>query len=500
MVVEARALFKLEEEIEAIGYIRQSEERSDKKDISEQTQLKQIIGFCELNNWKLVKVFKDIDYSGFKFSYTKRPGMMDALDYANKNSKVKKFVIFNLSRLTRRRNDFSLIFESLKKMEIDLCSAAEFLDFSTPSGRLVANMFVDFNEYHSDNLSDITLSTKKTNAEKGRWNGGPSPFGLTKINDVFVADGENSVWVRKSFEMALQGKGPYLIAKHLNQKEILTKTGVEWSARRVRYMLSNPTYAAMQEWDGSFYPLLGFEKLVSWDDFQYIQKTLFGENKAWKGKQRQLLSTILTCPVCGGKMHSRMTTNKKQRRYVCSRKYAEKGCSSPIFDTPSLDAAIIKLIHNVSQQRFSPGQLGMSLSAANEDVHSTMTDLHNEYEKIEKAKQRVFDDFYIDQKLSEEQYVKSMKRYDEMLAGIQKKIEKIPLPKSNSYGDYGDLLSQFGDLIQNDLDEIEKRLVAELLIEKIVPNKDVSVSFKWGETFYVSSVDCKKRVGTVYYF
>jgi DNA invertase Pin-like site-specific DNA recombinase/ssDNA-binding Zn-finger/Zn-ribbon topoisomerase 1 len=500
MVVEARPLFQLDEDIEAIGYIRQSEERSDKKDISEQTQLKQITGFCELNNWKLVKVFKDIDYSGFKFSYTKRPGMMDALDYANKNSKVKKFVIFNLSRLTRRRNDFSLIFESLKKMGIDLCSAAEFLDFSTASGRLVANMFVDFNEYHSDNLSDITLSTKKTNAEKGRWNGGPAPFGLIKVNDVFVADGENSVWVKKSFEMALQGKGPYLIAKYLNQKEVYTKTGVEWSARRVRYMLSNPTYAAMQEWDGEFYPLLGFKKLVSWEDFQYIQKTLFGDNKAWKGKQRQLLSTILKCPVCGGKMHSRMTTNKKQRRYVCSRKYAEKGCSSPIFDTPSLDAAIIKLIHDVSQQRFNSNDLSVRLSSKEDDIHQTMNNLHDEYEKIEKAKQRVFDDFYIEQKLSEEQFSKLMKRYDGQLSDIQKKLDKIPIPKSNSYGDYGDLLSHFGDVIENNLEESEKRLVTELLIEKIVPNKEVSVSFKWGETYHVSSIDCRKRVGTVYYY
>ncbi|MBJ8192596.1 recombinase family protein, partial [Bacillus cereus] len=45
---------RAQHKIKAIGYIRQSDEREDKEDISEKTQLTKIEQYCELNDWELV--------------------------------------------------------------------------------------------------------------------------------------------------------------------------------------------------------------------------------------------------------------------------------------------------------------------------------------------------------------------------------------------------------------------------------------------------------------
>lgn len=489
-----------DEDVEAIGYIRQSEERDDKEDISEQTQLTKIQQYCDINNWKLVKVFKDIDYSGFKISYKKRPGMMEALSFLQSRPKIKKFVIFNLSRLTRRRKDFLMIHETLTNQGIDLCSASELLDFSTPTGRLVAGVLVDFNEYHSDNLSDVTTVNKKTNAQKGRWNGGPAPYGLVKKENVFKADPSSAHIIRYSFELAKSGKGTHAIAKELNKKSWFTKTGVNWTARRVRYTLTNSTYAAMQYWDGEYYPLLNHDALISWDDFNYIQATLFGTSNAWRGRNRQMLSAILRCPICGAKMHSRKTSNQKSRRYVCENKYNVLGCSSPVFDLQTLDEAVINLLIDVSLNRYSKSSIAQRLNDPESDKENVLRDLQNEYDQLEKAKQKVFDDFYVNQRLNEETFSSLMKRYDSLQFEIQKKLDKIPIPKSSRYGDLDELLEEVPRIIKNNIDTNDKRIMTELIIEKIIPNKTTLVQFRWGEIREINCSTYTKRKTNVVYF
>lgn len=481
MVIRAR---EANEAIEAIGYIRQSDQRQDKEDISELTQLRKIEQFCDFHGYKLVKVFKDIDYSGFRIRYTKRPGLMESLEYLEGNPSVKKMVFFNLSRLTRLKKDFQELQGILKSHQVDICSASEALDFSTPNGRLVAGFFVDINEYYSDNLSEIVNESKETNAKKGRWNGGPAPFGLIKTQDGFGFEEmpERSYYVREVFKMALLGKGPYLISNWLNENNVPSATGKEWSPRRVRYMLTNPTYAAMQKWKDEYYPLSSCPHLVTWDDFHYIQSTLFGKDKAWKGKQRQLLTSLLICPECGSKMHSRyMSHSKQKRKYVCSRKTSmgAHNCTSPNYDQESFETAVIELIANMAEKKYGYESLIPEIKDDRQENNS-FSKLQDELSNINKAEQKIFDDYYLHNKIEEHHYESSMKRYAKRKAEIMELLDKIPLPQSKSYGDYNDAIQEFSDLI-NDLPDDDKRRSIELLVEKIIPGSPAVVQFKWGE-------------------
>lgn len=468
------------EKVKAVGYIRQSDEREDKEDISEQTQLSKIQGYCDFNEYDLVAVFKDIDYSGFRMSYTKRPGIMEALQYVKDNRSVTKFVIFNLSRLTRRKKDFGLIQTTLESLNVDICSASEQLDLGSATGRLVTSILVDFNEYYSDNLSDVVNENKKTNAEKGRWNGGPAPYGLVKTSDGFKADGEKAITIKNIFDLAQKGKGPYLIARWLNEHNILTDTGREWIPRRVRYVLTNSTYAGMQKWKDKYYPLNNCEALVSWEEFQYIQSTLFGKEKVWRGKERQLLSSVLRCPVCGSKMHSKYSSNKTTRKYVCSNKNSTGRCTSPNFELKSLNTAVVSLISDMAKQRFTPDDILPEISKEQDNNMSSIRKLQEELRQLEDAKQKVFDDYYLNSKFSEEQFGLLMRRYDKRQSEIRELLQKIPLPHTKGYGDFDDLLNQISSAF-NKLPDDKKRKSIELLIEEIIPGVPTIVRFKWGE-------------------
>lgn len=487
---------KRKTKIQAIGYIRQSDEREDKEDISEQTQLSKIKQFCDYHDLELVAVFKDIDYSGFRISYTKRPGLMDGLAYLKTNKKVKKLICYNLSRLTRRKKDFSLIHESLEGLGVDICSALEQLDFGSANGRLFASMLADFNEYYSDNLSEITNSNKQTNAEKGRWNGGPFPFGIVKHGKGSIED-QNGTYIKTMFEMAKSGNGPFKIAKWAVDNNIPTETGVQWTPRRVRYVLTNVTYARMQKWKGKVYPLLpDYAMLVTWEDFLYIQSTLFGEEKAWKGKERQMLTSVMRCPVCGKKMFSRTTRYKNNRRYVCCGKNEPGSCKSPNFDLATLDVAVIELIAKISTERYSKSEIWSNV--IDDDNISSIQNIRYELERLDKAKQKIFDDYYVNQRLSEDDFEAAMSRFEKRQSELAKQLEKIPMP-NNKFGDFDDILSELGTAILS-MEKDDKRKIVELIITEIVPGESTVVQFRWGESFEIKAKEKKKHFCDVYFY
>lgn len=136
---------------------------------------------------------------------------------------------------------------------------------------------------------------------------------------------------------------------------------------------------------------------MSLEDYLYIQSTLFSKEKVWRGKERQLLSSILQCPICGGKMHSRQTRSKKTRRYVCNSKNANGSCTSPVIDLPSLNDAVFKKIVDISNARYSKKQISSKLEVDADDTTNILQQLQIEQGRLDTAFQIVFDDYYIHQ-------------------------------------------------------------------------------------------------------
>ena len=80
---------------------------------------------------------------------TNRPELQSILDFAREGDTI---VVHDFSRLARSTKDLLNIVEMLEKKKVNIVSAKENLDSSTPTGRLMLTMIGAINEFERANL------------------------------------------------------------------------------------------------------------------------------------------------------------------------------------------------------------------------------------------------------------------------------------------------------------------------------------------------------------
>ncbi|WP_160033245.1 zinc ribbon domain-containing protein [Paenibacillus sp. An7] len=175
-------------------------------------------------------------------------------------------------------------------------------------------------------------------------------------------------------------------------------------------------------------------------------------------------------------------SEKGSRKYVCSKKNEIGRCKSPNFDQPSLNNAILKLISNIAKNRIDRNDIlpEISTNSDSDKEMSTIRQLNKELYDLEQAEQKLFDAYFLHSKISEIQYENTIRRYSKRKKEIIKLMEKIPMPKSKSFGDLGDIIDELAEALEV-LNDEDKRRSVELLVDKIEPGEVTLVHFRWGE-------------------
>jgi DNA invertase Pin-like site-specific DNA recombinase len=133
-----------ETEIYAYGYVRVS---SLEQNLDRQISL--IEKYLDEKKYKKGKMFED-KISSF-VNFKARPGSSALVNYLRPGEIV---VIESLSRLARNLREIHIILEFLEKKEVKVVSLKEQIDTSTPSGRLMLNMFASLAEFEVDTLKE----------------------------------------------------------------------------------------------------------------------------------------------------------------------------------------------------------------------------------------------------------------------------------------------------------------------------------------------------------
>ena len=110
----------------AVAYVRVSKLLEDK--LSDKMQENEIKNFCKRHNYKVVKVFTDLDLSGSETE--KRTAFNDMFKYIEDKKdtleKVDAVVCYNLSRFSRSISDTNIYMSRLKEvLECDFLSVKE---------------------------------------------------------------------------------------------------------------------------------------------------------------------------------------------------------------------------------------------------------------------------------------------------------------------------------------------------------------------------------------
>ena len=118
--------------------------------------------------------------------------------------------------------------------------------------RLSRNILISFAEFEREMISERTRDKIAGARRKGKWTGGPVPFGYSvKDKTLLVNDAEAHV-VREAFALLLAHRQMAIVARELNERGLLPrasrrgrKGGPLWNKDSIARVLRSPLYAGL---------------------------------------------------------------------------------------------------------------------------------------------------------------------------------------------------------------------------------------------------------------
>lgn len=290
--------------------------------VSLQLQRERLLAYAASQGWEVVAEYEDAGLSG---------GSTDRPDYQRmmEDAKARRFgviLVYKLDRLTRSVRDFHELADLLDSYGIGLVAVTQNIDTSSPTGRLLRNILVDFANFERELIAERSMDAKRRQAAEGKYLGWRPPLGYRKVGErgnarLEVVPHEADI-VRRIFALYLTGEyGVPLVARELGLK-----------ANLVRETLVNPTYTGriafgkrtakglspttMDDWiiaEGEHEPIISVE------DFERAQKIRV-QNRRRRGPSQgspHLFSGMVHCARCGRvcRLASSRTT-KRGREYL----------------------------------------------------------------------------------------------------------------------------------------------------------------------------------------
>ncbi|MCR2819060.1 recombinase family protein [Microbacterium sp. zg.Y1090] len=287
-----------------------------------QRQLEDCRKLAAERGWPVADEYVDNDVSAY--SGKRRPeyermladvrdGMRDAV------------IVYNMDRLTRRPielEEFTAVSQRAGLRHV--ATATTDVDLGSDDGLFMARITAAVAAKESARKSERVRRKMQQNAERGLPGGGANrPYGYEE-DKVTVNPAEAAI-VREIVGRYIAGESARAIAEDLRERGVPTATGVEWRSTTIRGILLSPRIAGLRAHRGEIVGKAVWDPIISIEQRQQVLNTL--EQKQSSGRRaprRYLLSGLLRCGKCGGKLFAAARVN--ERRYVCSSGPDHRGC------------------------------------------------------------------------------------------------------------------------------------------------------------------------------
>lgn len=182
-------------------------------------QKKMLEDYARKNGFTNIRIFTDDGYSGTRWDRPDFVRLMDEIEAGN----VSILLIKDMSRLGRDHLRVGLCLETLREKDVRLIAIGEGVD--TAKGE---DDFMPFRniiaEWHARDTSRKITASYRTKGMEGRRIGSHPLYGYIHDPDcreTWIVDPEASIIVKRIFNMTINGKGPYQIARTLQSEKIL---------------------------------------------------------------------------------------------------------------------------------------------------------------------------------------------------------------------------------------------------------------------------------------
>lgn len=394
----------------AVAYIRVSKEKSE--GVSPDTQLAKIRAYCAAQDWQLIDVFRDLDFSGR--AADNRPAFQDMMARIE-NGGIYAAVVYRVDRFSRSLRDFVSYVEEMRAHGTSLVSVNESFDVSTPIGRAMVGLLAIFAQLESETTGQRVSDNLKHIASGGKWLGGSPPYGyrLNKDGWLVIHDGEAET-VRWIFDRYLGGHGTRSISGDLSRRPDKPSPSGNplWRYGTINWMLRNATYAGGVVWDGEVYAGK-HEPIIERATFELAQaamKANTNREAAARGGTRPL-SGLMRCGLCGS-MGNVKHGHGDTVRFICSRRSQvdKRACDNVIVDEPSLNRVVLRSIaeHVDSNQIVRKEK---ALPDARPEDGAERAAIEKRLSQLKKLLDRLFADHYEAEIITRDQFIETNSRY-----------------------------------------------------------------------------------------
>ena len=215
----------------------------------------------------------------------------------------ERVIVWKLDRFARNRYDSALYKHRLKQYGIRVISAMENVGEGDESILLEALLEASA-EYYSLDLKKKIKRGQRENIAKGKYCGGPIPYGYKLIDGKLRVDDKTAPTVRFLFEQYASGVPMKEIIDELTRRGVRGSRGGALTYNTFSRVLTNTTYIGQYKYKGDVVPDLA-EPMIDADLFERTQAVVKANAHAPAANKAEvdyLLQGKAFCGKCGSHM------------------------------------------------------------------------------------------------------------------------------------------------------------------------------------------------------
>lgn len=474
-----------------LAYIRVSTDEQVEKGNSLGEQQERLTAYCVAMSWSPPVFIIDDGYSAKNLN---RPGIIKLTGLIER-MEFDIVLTTKLDRLCRNLLDLLQIIKQFNEYSCSYVSASESFDTSTAVGRMTLQLLGTFAEFERERISERVKDNMVSLAKNTDKALGKPCYGYDIIEGMYVINEAEAENVRYMFDLAEQGQGHRMIAKHLNLKGVTTKQGKPWDQVNVKRLMSTETVAGVRIFNkrvtvnGKTTIRDKSEWIIKEDNhtaiipperFDKVQEIINSRSRAHNHADNEtyLLTGLVKCKYCGGNMKGATNRHKTKyneytyHRYICSSYVLGYGCRHHAVHRGDLEGKIIERIKNVATS--THGELNIKVATSN--IENEMREIKTQLAKVDKQMQKQIE-AYTDDLISKHDLKMASERVEADRAILHDQLSKLEGQNGNPVTVQNNAMRLLEDVTGDDRGKA--KAAVRLLIDSVVVEGDmISVTWK----------------------
>ena len=479
--------------------------------------------FAERQGWVIGKEFLEKGVSGFKVSAAKRDAIQD-LKAAALRREFDILLVFMFDRIGRIDDETPFVVEWFVQQGIRVWSTQEGeRRFESHIDKLMN--YITF--WQASGESQKTSTRIKTRMQQlsaeGLYTGGAVPFGYCTVKngrlnkkgrevlDLAVEPTE-AEWVRKLYEKTVSdGWGSYKLAMFLNDNGIRTHTGAKFQSETVIRILRNRMNLGYGRNSEQELPYLEHLQIIDEHTFEQAQYILDQRSKNFEDKRtiarqtksKNLLSGIMFCGHCGGRLTSMVYREKytrkdgsiydrSQLKYLCYHKSRGlcKCEGQSTYVSEKVDTAVCEVIHKMFENIKDAPEEDAVQKRINKELSENkakQTKLNLELKKNGKQLEKLQDEIGLtltgDSVYTSEQLSNAIKTVENRIVALKFQIEEYQNEVKEKKASLARIRPMFDQFVgwAKEFDNCtleQKKMIISMLVRRIELCKDYEVNIE----------------------